>query len=63
MSATQLLTPQQLATRWAFHTESVRRMIRSGRVQALRLGKRVRVPLSEVEKIEADGLRPRGIAR
>jgi len=38
-------------------------MIRSGRVQALRLGKRVRVPLSEVEKIEADGLRPRGIAR
>ena len=44
-----------LAQRWQFHPESVRRMIRQGRVPATIVGRRVRVALATVEAIERDG--------
>lgn len=46
------LTPQDLHQRWGFHRESIRRIIREGRVPALRIGKRLRVALSDVEAYE-----------
>ncbi|MBL9213094.1 MAG: helix-turn-helix domain-containing protein [Opitutaceae bacterium] len=45
-------SPNQLARRWSLHQESVRRMVRDGRLPALRLGKRVRIALHEVEAFE-----------
>jgi len=51
----EFLTVASLAQRWQFHPESVRRMIRQGRVPATIVGRRVRVALATVEAIERDG--------
>jgi excisionase family DNA binding protein len=61
----RFLSPRQLASRWSFHEESVRRMIRSRRIPAVRIGKRLRVPGDQVEAFEqAHSLLPHGsIAR
>jgi excisionase family DNA binding protein len=47
------LSPRQLAARWCFHEESIRRMVREGRLPAIRLGKRLRVALDDILNIEA----------
>lgn len=44
--------PAQLAQRWSFATESVRRIIRQGRLPAVRIGKRLLVADSDVEAFE-----------
>lgn len=46
------LSPVQLAERVSFHPESIRNMIRQGRLPAVRIGNRLRVPLAEAEKFE-----------
>lgn len=46
------LTPSQLATRWGFHVESVRRIIRQQHWPVARIGRRIRIPLVFVEKYE-----------
>ena len=51
---TQYLSPLDLHSRWNFHEESVRRMIRERRLPAVRIGKRLRVLLADVEKFEAE---------
>ena len=48
----QFLSPSQLHERWGFHPESLRRMIREGRLPAIRIGKRLRIPLAEIEAYE-----------
>jgi excisionase family DNA binding protein len=54
------LSPRGLATRWSFHVESCRRMIREGRLPALRIGKRLRVKVADVEAFEiAHSIKPR----
>ena len=60
----QLLSPGALAARWEYHPESIRRLIRSGKVPAIRLGNRLRISLEAIEKIEDDGriIRPSGRA-
>lgn len=50
------LSSRQLHKRWNFHQESVRRIIREGRLPAVRIGKRLRVLLSDVEAYEAANL-------
>ena len=49
----RLLSPAHLAVRFGLHCESVRRMIRQGRLPAIRLGKRLRVKMADVEAYEA----------
>jgi hypothetical protein len=48
-------TPQQVAARWAWHVESVRRAIRQGRIPASVIYRRILIPISEIERIEAKG--------
>jgi hypothetical protein len=48
-------TPAQLANRWAWHDESVRRFVRRGSVEAVILGGRVLIPIAEIERIENEG--------
>lgn len=52
----RLLTADELAAAIQYHPESVRRMIRAGRIRALPFGKHWRIPLPEVERILAHGL-------
>lgn len=47
------ISPRQLADKWGFHEESIRRMIREGKLRAVRLGNRLRVSLKEVRAFEA----------
>lgn len=49
------LTPHQLAERWGWHTESVRRMLRERRMASVIVSRRRLVPLSEIERTEAEG--------
>lgn len=46
------LSSHQLQQRWGFHQESIRRMIREGRLPAVRFGKRLRVSLADIEAYE-----------
>lgn len=46
-------TPQSLAARWDCSAEKIRAMVRAGDLRAARLGpKLIRIPVSEVERIE-----------
>ena len=47
------ITAQQLHERWGVHVESARRMTREGRLPAIRIGKRLRIALADVEAYEA----------
>ena len=51
---TKFLTPQQLGSRWSMHQESIRRMIRQRRIESVIIARRRLVPLSEIERIEAE---------
>lgn len=53
MNNNRYLSPHELSERWGFHQESVRRMIRERRIPALRMGRRLRVSLLDVESFEA----------
>ena len=48
-------TPGQVAGRWGWHVESVRRAIRQRRITAIIISRRLLVPVAEVERIEAEG--------
>ena len=52
---TKYLTPRQVADRWAWHVESVRRAIRQRRIESVIISRRRLVPVAEVERIEAEG--------
>ena len=54
-SAAEYFTARQLAERWQMHVESIRRMIREKRLPAVRIGRRLRVSLSVVERLEGEG--------
>ena len=51
---TVLVTPAQIAERWSWHPESVRRKIRAGSIPSLVIGRRRLVRLTDVERIEKD---------
>ena len=48
-------TPQQLADRWGWHVENVRRAIRQRRLASIVVFRRRLVPVAEIERIEAEG--------
>ena len=50
---TSYVSPEELHNRWGLHTESIRRIVREGRLPAVRIGKRLRISLTEVEAFEA----------
>ena len=45
-------SPETLAERWNCSPEKVRQMVRAGELQGFRLGKLIRIPATEVERIE-----------
>ena len=49
----QYLDTREISDRLSFHQESVRRMIRQGRLPATRLGRRLRVSLDDLEAFES----------
>ena len=48
-------TPRQLSERWGWHEESVRRKIRKREIGAVHIGRRLLIPIEEIERIETDG--------
>ena len=63
MISPRYLSPDELHRRWGFHVESIRRMVREGRIGSLRIGRRLRVSLEEVEKFEVDHRQDRGMVK
>ena len=49
------LTPHQLAGRWGWHTESVRRLLRERRMASVIVSRRRLVPLAEIQRVEEEG--------
>ena len=49
------LRPTQLAQRWSFNPESVRRKIRRGEIASVVIGRQRLIPLDEIERIEREG--------
>lgn len=49
------LTPHQVAERWGWHTESVRRMLRERRMASVIVSRRRLVPLAEIQRVEEEG--------
>lgn len=45
-------SPETLADRWGCSAEKVRLMCRDGELASFRLGKLIRIPASEVERVE-----------
>jgi hypothetical protein len=50
-----LFTPGQVADRWHWHVESVRRMLRQRRLASTIISRRRLIPASEIERVEAEG--------
>lgn len=46
------LNPSQIHLRWGFHPESIRRMVRQGRLPAVRIGRRLLVKQTDLEAFE-----------
>ncbi len=47
--------PNQLASRWRWHEESIRRALRQRRIESVIIGRRRLIPIAAVLKIEAEG--------
>ena len=45
-------SPETLADRWGCSSEKVRQMCRAGELSSFRLGKLIRIPANEVERVE-----------
>jgi len=52
----ELLTRRELATRWRFSTETIKRRERAGILPALKLGRGVRFRMEDIKRIEAEAL-------
>lgn len=52
MTPARPFTPESLAERWDCSAEKVRRMYHDGQIVGFRLGKLIRIPAAEVERIE-----------
>jgi len=56
--AEKYLSPAQITQRWPFHVESIRRKIRRGEIASVVIGRRRLVPMSEIQRVEAEGRVP-----
>lgn len=52
---TKFFTPCQVAERWGWHVESVRRAMRERRLQSTIISRRRLMLVAEVERVEAEG--------
>ena len=52
MTALRPFSPETLAERWTCSAEKIRQMYRAGELAGFRLGKLIRIPAIEVERIE-----------
>lgn len=52
MNAARPFSPETLGNRWGCSSEKVRQMCRAGELSSFRLGKLIRIPAIEVERIE-----------
>jgi excisionase family DNA binding protein len=59
-SDTDLLTAEEVAPMLRLSSESVRRMIREGRIVAVKIGRRYMVSRAEVERVKREGTHPAG---
>jgi excisionase family DNA binding protein len=57
-SDTDLLTAEEVAPMLRLSSESVRRMIREGRIVAVKIGRRYMVSPAEVERVKREGTHP-----
>lgn len=55
MTASELMTPEDLAARWRVPKAHVYRLAREGRVPVTRLGKYVRFSIADIEHFETNG--------
>ncbi len=51
----QFFTCAQVAQRWMWHVESVRRKLRRREIGSVVIGKRRLIPVAEIERIEGEG--------
>jgi hypothetical protein len=49
------MVPTQLAARWAWHPESIRRKLRRGEIESVIIGRRRLIPIAAVERVETEG--------
>jgi len=54
--AGEFLTPAELARRWRWHPESIRRLLRQERLPSLRLGRKRIIPLTDIQHYEIEHL-------
>ncbi len=59
VTSEQLLTVKEAAQRLSLHPQTVRDMIYSREIDCVRLGRAVRIPIEQVEKIIRDGYCPK----
>lgn len=52
MNAPKPFSPETLADRWGCSSEKIRRMYHDGELVGFRLGKLIRIPANEVERVE-----------
>ena len=52
-------TPFEVAKRWHFHEESVRRILRERRMASIVIGRRRLIEDVEIERVEREGSLPR----
>lgn len=50
----KLLTPAQLRKRWSVSSMTLWRMRRRGQLKVLKIGTQVRIPLTEIERVERE---------
>jgi hypothetical protein len=53
--STAYMVPTQLAARWAWHPESIRRKLRRGEIESVIIGRRRLIPIAAVERVETEG--------
>jgi excisionase family DNA binding protein len=56
------LSPRELSQRWSFHPESIRRMLREGRLPVTKMGKRLRIAIADVLIYEGQNRMQRPVA-
>jgi hypothetical protein len=50
------MVPKELAARWHWHEESIRRLLRERRIASIVIGRRRLIPVSEIIRVERNGL-------
>lgn len=46
------LSPKEICARWGLHSETIRRLIRAGKLPAIYIGRLIRVRVSDLEAFE-----------